>query len=175
VSILVTLSGDLASMADGLGAAQRNAAAADKAAEQIAQRAAAGGFIGIARNMSRVREAIKHIHGAVAVAATSLTDARAPVDQAPKQPSPEETAAVLGSVDERLRATGAGVTAATEKVDQAKTVAAAVLQGGQPGPILARLDGIRQILVQVNQRCGAARQHVEAASKEVRAVGEAGN
>jgi hypothetical protein len=174
VSILETLSGDLASMADGLETAQRNVAAADHAAGQIAQRAVAGGFVGVAQNMSRVREAIKQIHGAIAAAGASLNEARTPVVQAPKQASPQETAAVLGPVGERVTAVAGSVNAAAEKVSQAQKVAASVLQGGSPGPMLARLDAIKQALVQVNQRGSAAQQHVEAALKEVRTVGDAG-
>jgi hypothetical protein len=175
VSILETLSSDLASMADGLATAQRNAAAADHAAEQIARRAVAGGFVGIAQNMARVREAIKQIHAAVTAAGVSVNEARAPVEQAPKQASPQETAAALAPVVERVNAVGGSVNAAVETVNQAQKVAASVLQGGSPGPMLARLDAIKQALVQVNQRGAVASQHVEAALKEVRTVGDAGN
>jgi hypothetical protein len=175
VSILETLSIDLASMVDGLAAAQRDTAAADQAAEQIAVRAAVGGFVGIAANVARLREAIKQVHGSILAAATALTEVRGSVDQAPRQGSPEETAAALAPAAERITTVAGVVHAAIEKVSQAQKLASALLQGDSPGPMLARLEAIKQVLAQVDQRRGAAQQHVEAALKAVSTVGDAGN
>jgi hypothetical protein len=98
-----------------------------------------------------------------------------PVAHAAKQASPEETVAVLAPVLERMNTVAGGVNASIEKVNQAQKLAASVLQGGAPGPMLAKLDAIRQVLVQVAQRAAAAKQHLEAALQQVRAVGDAGN
>ena len=61
-------------------------------------------------------------------------------------------------------------------IDTSKaSVAAAALQGGQPGPMLGRLDAIRQVLLAVVQHANAAKQHVETALAEAQQVGAEGN
>ena len=169
------IAADLAAMTAGLGKAQEAANAADNAAAQIAQRAAGSGFAGIAQNMSRVRDAIREIAVGAAAAGRAVAETGAPVAAAPTRPSPRETIAVLAPIAKQLDTVHGLVAAVIEQIGRAKQLAASVLQGGQPGPLLARLDAIREILVAVAQRGIAAKQNVEAAVAEVRRTGDAGN
>ena len=56
-----------------------------------------------------------------------------------------------------------------------RAMTAGALQGGQPGPMLGRLDAIRQVLLAVVQHDNAAKQHVETALAEAQQVGAEGN
>lgn len=175
MSLIRNIDGELAAVTTGIGRAQETAAAADNAAGQIAARAAGSGFVGIAHAMARVRDAIKEIHARIAGLGTSVDEARTPVSSAPDQMSPEQTIAVLAPASEKITAIHGGIGATVTKVGEVQQLVAATLQGGQPGPMLGRLDAIKQVLVAVGQRCDAAKQHVETALAEARQVGAAGN
>ncbi len=60
-------------------------------------------------------------------------------------------------------------------VSPRRPMVAMVLQGGQPGPLLQALDGIKQVLVLVVARTTSARQAVEAAIAQARQLGSSGN
>lgn len=169
------LTGDLDAVRARIARAQDAAAAADTAAEQIASRAAASGFAGIAQNLVRVREAIREICVSVGALGQAAAEARAQVGTAPTQSSPEETINALSPVVHRVGELRQGISAAVEQVDRAKQLAAAALHGGQPGPLLARLDAIRQVLVAVADRAAAARQRAEAVAVQAGQVGDSGN
>lgn len=169
------IAADLAAMTAGLEKAQQAVNAADNTAVQIAQRAAGSGFAGIAQNMSRVREAIRKIATGVTAAGRAVEEARTPVAAAAKQPSPQETIAVLAPMAAQLDTIHGLLAAAVEQVNRAKQLAASVLQGGQPGPLLGRLDAIREVLSAVAQGGIGAKRNVEAAIAQVRSTGDAGN
>jgi hypothetical protein len=97
------------------------------------------------------------------------------VAQAPEQLSPRDTIKTLGSIDQQVDAIRAAIGGTAAKVAQVHALAAAALHGGEPGPMLGRLDAIRQALLAVLQRCGTAKQHIEIALAEARRVGAPGN
>ena len=169
------IDGSLAAMTTGVGRAQEATAAADAAAGQIAARAAGSGFVGVAQAMARVRDAIREVHAQVTGVGDSVDEARTAVASAPDQMSPQQTIAVLAVALERIGTVHTGIGAAVATVDQVRQLASASLHGGRPGPMLARLDAIKQVLVAVAQRGNTARQQVETALAEVRKTGDAGN
>jgi hypothetical protein len=175
VSLIRDIDVSLAAMTTGIGRAQETTAAADHAAGQIAARAAGSGFVGIAQAMARVRDAIKEVHAQIAGLGNSVNEARTPVASAPDQMSPQQTIAVLAPASEKIGTIHSEIGGAIAKVDQVRQLATATLQGGQPGPMLARLDAIKQVLVAVAQRGNTAKQQVETALAEARKTGDAGN
>jgi hypothetical protein len=175
VSLVDTIQTDVQAMTAGLGRAYQEAGAADHAAQQIAQRAAGSGFVGVAQNMARVREAISRIQAGISGLSESVREMGTAVAGAPRQPSPRHSITTFAPLTERLGSIHTGIGGCVEQVDQAKRLAGSVLQGGQPGPILARLDAIGQVLTMVAQRGRATRQHVETALSEARNTGHAGN
>ncbi|WP_442930586.1 DUF6244 family protein [Micromonospora sp. NBC_00421] len=50
-----------------------------------------------------------------------------------------------------------------------------ILHGGQSGPLLQALDGIKQVLMQVVARTSGARKAIETAIAEAQRVGSTGN
>ncbi|MEV7230753.1 DUF6244 family protein [Polymorphospora sp. NPDC051019] len=93
----------------------------------------------------------------------------------PRQSTPQETVAMLRPAMEKLNGIHAGVGGCIGQVDQAKQIAAAVLHGGDPGPLLARLDAILQVLAGVGQHVDAVREQIEAAIGEARRTGSSGD
>lgn len=162
-------------MTAGVERAQQEAAGADHAAQQIAQRAAASGFLGIAQSMARVRTAIGELRGGVSTVGEAVREAGALVAATPTRPTAQETIAACAPLGEKMDSIRTAVGGCVERVDQAKKLTAAVLHGGEPGPMLGRLDGVRQVLVALAHRVTEAKQHVETALAEAKATGRAGN
>jgi hypothetical protein len=175
MSDIDTISNELRAIAAGIDQAQNNAAAADSQAQEIAARTATSGFTGIVAGMSRIRDAITEVRARLTAASGSVAEAAAPVAAAPKQPSPQETITVLASATEKVTAARDGIVTALAKVDETQQLTAAILQGGQPGPMLAALETVKQVLIQVAQRCAAAAQHASAAISAARQAGGQGN
>lgn len=175
MSDIDAITSELRALAAGVDKAQANAAAADSQAQEIAARATRSGFTGIAMGMSRIREAIREVRAGLAGVSRSVSEATAPVAAAPKERSPQQTVAVLTPAAGKIAAARDGIAAAVAKVDEAQRLTAAVLQGGQPGPMLAALEATRKVLIQVAQRCAAANQQVDAASVAARQIGNQGN
>jgi len=175
VSHIEKITDELRAMSAGVDKAQANTAVADGIAQKIATRAAGAGFAGIAAGMSGVRNAIGEIRVRIAAAGGSITQAATAVVAAPREMSPEQTIAVLAPVQQTIDVTHAQVAAAVAKVDEAKQLAAAVLRGGQPGPMLSALEAVKQILVLVAQRAGSTKQQVQTGVGEARQTGASGN
>ncbi|MBO4204776.1 DUF6244 family protein [Micromonospora echinofusca] len=175
MSLTDSISGDLQAMGAGVSAAQQEAAAVNSAVEQVAARAAAAGFAGIAVGLARVREVVGQVRARLTTAGGVLGEASRSVAAVPQQPSPQETISVLTPVVAALSTVDSAVAAAAAGIEEARRLAAATLQGGQPGPTLARLQQLGQTLAAVKTRGGGARQHVEAALAQARQVGDLGN
>jgi hypothetical protein len=62
------------------------------------------------------------------------------------------TLTLLESLTQRLDGAHGRIGAVVEAVGRAQKLAAAVLQGGQPGPMLARLEAIRTALLAAADR-----------------------
>jgi hypothetical protein len=175
MSLTDSISGDLQAMAAGVGAAQQEAAAVDHAVEQIAARAVAAGFAGIAVGLARVRELVGQVRARLTTVGGVLGEASRSVATVPQQPSPQETITALTPLVAALSSVDGGVAAAAGGIEEARRLITATLQGGQPGPTLARLQQLGQGLAAVRARAGEARQHVQAALARARQVGELGN
>jgi hypothetical protein len=93
----------------------------------------------------------------------------------PQQPSPQETIDALKSVMAALSSVDNEITAAAARIEEARQLAMTALQGGQPGPTLARLQQLNQRLAAIRAREGEARHHAETALTQAQQVGELGN
>jgi uncharacterized membrane protein YdfJ with MMPL/SSD domain len=175
VSLIEEIRGELAGMGAQIESAQNTAAEAEEAAGEIEERATAAGFTGIADGMSQVRDAVQEVRSLLSSAGDQLGQAHAPVDSAPQKTSPEEAAGALSPATQSLGGVYETVAASIDQVDDVQRLVSAVLDGGEPGPMLSRLDSIKQDLEQTVSRCDAAKRRVESALAEVRHTGaEAG-
>jgi hypothetical protein len=174
VSLIDEVDGSLAAMSTGVGRAVELTMEAHEAAEQIALRSAASGFAGIAQRMGQVRVAVEELGGQLTVLGQAVMQARGPVGRVPQQMTPEDIITILGPLEEQLAALHSQVGAGINRVDQIRQLVVGALQGGQPGPMLRRLDAIRQTLTLVAQHADAGRQQAEVAVAQARQVGDAG-
>jgi Family of unknown function (DUF6244) len=136
VSHIEKITGELRAMPAGVDRARGNAAAADAKAREIAARS---GFTAIAAGVSQVRSAIAEVRAMLVGVGSSINEAAAAVAAAPRQMSPEQTVAVLSPVREKVGGVRTGSRATIIKVEETKQVTAAVLRGGQPGPMVSAL------------------------------------
>ncbi|MEV5820569.1 DUF6244 family protein [Micromonospora harpali] len=175
MSHIEKITGELRALMTGAERAQGLVAAARNQAQEVALRAAGAGFVAVAAGMTRVGSAITEIQGSLGSLAASIEQAAKATAAVPHEATPQETIAgltpVLAAVDSARDATTAIIT----QVGETQQLVAMILQGGQPGPLLQSLDGIKQVLVLVVRRTGIARQHVEAAVAEARQLGSSGN
>nr|MDT0656695.1 DUF6244 family protein [Micromonospora sp. DSM 115978] len=168
--------GELRAVTAGLDRAQSLTAAADHQAEQIATRAAGAGFTAVAAGMARVRAAISATRAGLGGTAQMVGDATTAATNMPREAAtPEENIAALAQVQQGITGAREATAATIGHVDQARQLVGAILQGGQPGPLLQSLDGVKQVLVLVVQRCGTAQRATEAAVGQARGLGSSGN
>ncbi|MFI9644639.1 DUF6244 family protein [Micromonospora sp. NPDC051925] len=175
MSQIEKITGELRVLMTGVERAQGLAAAANNQAQEVALRAAGAGFVAVAAGMARVRSAITGIQGGLGSLAGLIGEATKVTAAVPNEATPQETIAGLGPVQSAVDAARDAAAGAITGVSEAQQLVAVILQGGQPGPLLQALDGIKQVLVLVVARTGGARQAVEAAIAQARQLGSSGN
>jgi Family of unknown function (DUF6244) len=174
VSDIETISNELHAIAGAVDRAQAATASTGGRAQEIAARAAQSGFTGIAAGMSQIRDVVGEIRVRLADVNRTVAEAAALVAAVPKEPSPDRIIAALVPAGEKVSAARQGVAAVVARVDETQRLVAGVLQGGRPGPMLAALAAIKQVLVEVAQRCDAADKQVGTAISAAGQVGGSG-
>jgi hypothetical protein len=175
VSVLDPVYEGLHAIGVGVGKALESVAAADQAAQRIGQHAEGSGFVGIAQGLSRVRDSIREISARVSAVNESAKQTQSILANVPEQATPQATVAALTPVQAQLDSVHSGIGAALAKIDETKQLVAATLHGGQPGPMLGRLDTIRQTLLTVTHICNSAKQQFLTAVAEAKEAGGQGN
>lgn len=175
MSLIGIIESDLAALTVGVQRALESCAAVDSAAVQIAARATGAGFTGIAQAMSGVRGGVQDLRAQIGTVGVTMAQAHGPVKAAPDQLSPQEEIAVLAPVSEMIATIQGDLLAAITKVAEVQRRTLATLQGGQPGPALARLDAVKQVLVALAQRADLTKQNVAAALAQAGRLGDEGN
>ncbi|TDB81554.1 DUF6244 family protein [Micromonospora sp. KC721] len=171
MSHIEMVTGELRALMTGVEKAQGLAAAADGQAQQVTLRAAGAGFAAVAAGMARVRGAIASIQAGLGGLAGSIGEATKMTAAVAREATPQETIRGLAPVQDRVDSAREAAAAVITQVGAARQLAAVVLQGGQPGPLLQSLENIKQVLVSVVQRANSARQAVEVAVAEARQLG----
>ncbi|KXK59688.1 hypothetical protein AWW66_22905 [Micromonospora rosaria] len=175
MSSIEEITGELRALTTGVERARSLTAAAGSQAEQVAVRAAGAGFAAVAAGIAQVRAAISTIQGGLGSLTSAVEEATTATARVSRETTPQETITALAPAGQGVAATREAATATIAHVDHARQLAGAVLQGGQPGPLLQALDSIKQVLVLVVQRGTVAQQSVEAAISQARRLGSAGD
>lgn len=162
---------EIRTLSNGVERAQTLAATADHQAQEITLRAAATGFTTVAVSIGRARAAIATVQGGLAMLSTAIGAATTAVVAVPHSPTPEETIAGLAAVYEGMTATRQVARAAITQLTDVQRLVTIALQGGQPGPLLEALDGVKQVLILVVRRSTGTQLAVEVAIHEVRRLG----
>ncbi|WBB91397.1 DUF6244 family protein [Verrucosispora sp. WMMC514] len=176
MSSVEEIAGELRAVTAGLERAQSLTAAADHQVQQVAARAVGAGFAAVAAGMARVRASISAVQAGLGGAAGTVGEAATAAASVPREAAtPQETISGLAQVQQAIAGAREATAATIGHVDQARQLVGTVLRGGQPGPLLQSLDGVKQVLVLVVQRCGAVQQAAEAAVGQARGLGSSGN
>lgn len=169
------INSDLRGMREGVKNAQDRAAAAAAKSKEITARAAASGFAGIATRLAQLTQKIEQVQAMTAHAGTNVEAAATSAAGVSSTGAPEQTLAGLTPAGQHLDSGIKVIGGTVATVDQANQLAAAVLQGGQPGPMLAVLDGIKQALAPAAVRGNSVAQEMRVAIAEARRLGDLGN
>jgi hypothetical protein len=171
LSLISEIDGDLASVEAGVSRAAQIAVGAESGAGDAAAHMAALGFVGIAQAMDGIRMAIAGIRARIHSIGVTVAEARTPVHAAPEQPTPRQAMTVLRPLTTTLDGVHQQIGGAIAQVVEVAQRTSATLRGGQPGTLLARIDGIRTVLIAASQHTRSARERVAAALVEARAAG----
>ncbi|MGC4807181.1 DUF6244 family protein [Micromonospora sp. DT233] len=169
------IAGELRGLMAGAERSRGLAAAVDNKAQEVMIRAGSSGFTAVAAGMVRVRAAVSTIQGGLGGVAEAVSEAAAATAAVPQKGSPQETISGLLPVKSSIVRARDAATGAIAQIGEAKQLVAMVLQGGQPGPMLQALDGVREVVVLMVQRTGTAGELVDAAIAEAGQLGSSGN
>lgn len=169
-----TTAAELRAVAAGVDAAANDASGAAAKAGDVAARATASGFAGVAQGMQRVQTLIQEAVSPLRTAGERCREAAGPVAEAPKGASTQQAIEGLAAATAKADAAFEAVSAGIHKIEEAQRLAAAVLQGGQPGPLLAMLGEIKKRLVDMIQHAAKAKQDLGVAIAEAKQTGRFG-
>jgi hypothetical protein len=156
---------------EGLGKAQNAAATASARALQVEARAAQLRFRRVAEGTSKVRERLKTIQTMQAGTATNVRATIEVVQQVKDDMNPGEVVSTLTPAADKIGAAGTSVATVIKEIDEAKAQVADVLRGGQPRPLVAMVEQIKQALVPVVPAAGRAKRQTEETIAEARQMG----
>ncbi|WP_194820964.1 DUF6244 family protein [Micromonospora sp. S-DT3-3-22] len=171
MSLIDGIIGDLKAMAAGVASTEQHVRAVNDAVEQIAVRAAAAGFTAVAAGLTPARGVLGQVQAQLTSIGGVLGETARVVAAVPQQSSPQEVTAVLASVAAALTVVDNGIAASTAQIGQARQYVVGALRGGQPGPTLAGLQRVNDLLHVLRTRGEAARHAVNAALTQARHVG----
>jgi hypothetical protein len=172
---LETIGGQLRGLGDGLDQVQHSAAAAGQRAEDITARAAALGMTGVAIGVQGIQQQIMEVRQRLATVGQALSAAVGLVAAAPPRPSPDQVVQALSPASEQVGSAANGLTGAAQQVEQVQQQAHAALAGGDPGPLIQALGQVKQLALELAQRCTGVRQGIDQAIVQVQATGRPGN
>ncbi|MEV0733686.1 DUF6244 family protein [Polymorphospora sp. NPDC050346] len=175
MSLIDSIQSRLHAMTAAIRHAQEQTAAADHSAQQVVAHAAGAGFIGVAREMARVRDLLGQLQAGIGGLSVLVGETGTAVAGAHAQPTAGQITAAFAPLLHRLGELPAEVGRCIGQVDQARQLTVEILRGGDPGVMMARLDAVRQALVAVGQYGTDTVRVVEAAVAEAGQLGGSGN
>ena len=175
VSELETIGDQLRGLGDGLDRVQHAAAGAGQRAEEIAAQAAALGMAGVAIGVQQIQQQIMEIRQRLGTVGHSISAALGLVVSAPPRPSPDQVIQALSPANEQVGSASTGLTGTAQQVEHVQQQAHAALAGGDPGPLVQSLGQVKQLALELAQRCAGVRQAIDQAIQQVRQTGRSGN
>lgn len=158
-----------AALQSAIGAAER----AGRFAGRVEQNLGKTGLRRMALRMREVSSSIRQAHKHLGVQAQTVAAVSSAVSTAPVATDPTAALASLEPAGARLsdveRILGLGV----DRVGKQQALAADILRGAKPGPLLAMLDEVANPLRQAVECAAAARKQTADLVAEVRAAGQA--
>jgi hypothetical protein len=135
-------------------------------------RAAGAGYAAIASQLDAIRKQIHTIHATLDGAATTAKDAGGSVREVNDRMNPTEVAARLTASIQKIDAMRSILYAAAQQLATTSGNVQQALHGGQPGPLLQRLDLVRQLAAIAAQRGDGAKASINAAISNAGGLGK---
>ena len=167
------IAAELAQVVAAINRAQEEALGAAEQARQITLRAAGMGYGAIASQLDVIRREIHTIYATLDGAATTAGDAGVSVREVNDRMNPTEVVARLTAGIEKITAMRGTLFAAAQQVATTSGHVSQALHGGQPGPLLERLDYVRQLAAIAAQRGDGAKASINAAISTAGGLGKA--
>lgn len=156
---------------EGLRSAQGAAAEAAARADQVQSRAAQSGFRRVAEGVSQARDRLKRVQEMQAAVTSTLKGAADIVHQVNDDMSPGEVVSTLAPAAQQIGAGSASAMEILTEVDRIKTQIAGTLRGGQPAPLIAVADRIKQGLLRAVASLADAKRHTDEVIVEAQRTG----
>jgi uncharacterized protein YoxC len=153
---------ELTQVVAAISRAQEEALGAAEQAMQITMRAAGMGYAAIASQLNAIRQQIQVIHATLGTAATRVGDAGDSVREVNDRMNPTEVTARMTAAVGQLDGMRATLYAAVQQIATTSGNVSQSLHGGQPGPLLQRLDLVRQLAAIAAQRGDGAKASINA-------------
>jgi len=142
-------------------------------AERVHARSGRTGFRGIAQGMAQAVVMLRNIRAQVVALVQSVEKAASPVHETAEASNPEQVKAKLAAAVHDVRAARKGIGAVVTNLAQVSSHIATVLRGGQPGRLLALVDGAKGAVVQAAEQLDSARRKIGEAANEADQIGAA--
>ena len=175
MSDIETIRHELRALHAGIDQVQQAAAGASQRAEEIAGQAAALGMTGVAIGVQGVQQGIMEVRQRLGTVGQAISAAVGLVASAPPRPSPDQVVQMLSPASEQVGSASTGLTGAAQQVEHTQQQAHATLIGGDPGPLVQALGQVKQVALELAQRCTGVRQTIDHAIQQVRQTGRSGN
>jgi ABC-type transporter Mla subunit MlaD len=121
--------------------------------------------------MGAVRDRLTRIQQMLAEVAATVTSTAGEVQRVTDDMSPEDVVSTLDPAAKKIGATSTSASAILSELDGLKGEIAKTLKGGQPRPLMALADQMKNALVQVSGYLGAAKQRTDETIAEARQAG----
>mgnify|MGYP006350039773 FL=1 len=165
---------DLAWIIGAINRARGECGGAAELAGQIARRAAGSGYEAIAVQFDGIRKQITILAGTLGAAASAASSAGTTARAMSGRSTPDEVRGRLGEAAGQLDAMRSGLVTAIEQLGAVSDRVHGALHGGQPGPMLQRLDMIRQLVQAAGMRSTGTKTAIHAAIGNVGQIGAPG-
>jgi hypothetical protein len=155
--------GEVAQVVAAISRAQEEALGAAEQATTTTMRAASAGYAAIASQLDAIRRQILAINGVLDGAAIAAKEAGGTVREVTDRMNPTEVARRLSTATAKIEAMRGTLYEAAQQIAITSGNVSQALHGGQPGPLLQRLDLVRQLAAIANHRGDGAKRGINAA------------
>jgi ABC-type transporter Mla subunit MlaD len=132
-------------------------------------------MMGVAIGVQGVQQQIAELRQRLATVGRPISAALGLLASAPPEPSPDRVIQVLSPASEQVGSAFTGLNGAAQQVEQVQQQALATLAGGDPGPLVQSLGQVKQVALELAQRCADVRQTVDQTIQQARHTGRSGN
>jgi hypothetical protein len=140
-------------------------------AGQVQLQATRPGFAAVAAGMARVQEGLTRLVAAQGAQSDAVKAAIALVQTVKDDTSPAEVVSTLTAAGQKVDAAKTGAAAGVTAIDGLKGQIGATLRGGEAGPLQATAEQVKQLMVQAIGAAEEAHRRIDQTIDEARKTG----